>query len=557
MREELPFHDARWTFLLFPAWPAHMDPDLAGSGGSAGLLADEFAQSAVRHFSFLLSAGFELAAADDLDRGGAPIVPFFRDDAAVLVGASMVGMFVIVAPPLGTARTARAAVEAASATDPALVAVFGSFPLPADGDALNTVVGRGAENFHAAAHQLLAERPADLKAIADVLASARERLRFHMQAAYYRAQAAAAFDAGRFAVLANSLESLGHVDRLTDEELTELAYARSLAAGEPPTLVRGDAESNRDWTARRAEHVRSTLAAFEEADRQWAASPDGVERRANAEQAVAEAFALMYPDDFWDNLRALQAGDAAQVDPAIDYLEADPWHFRSGYVKEEILRYLPRHNLSFGQAQRLEVVLLRAVDVGDRREFRRSCRLARHLRSPELRRQLHARLRSVDHAVARRALWMLLAIRRPRFRPDEVDVVRALVRESAGQKRGWWASLRWVRPLMPMIASAEWATALVNDALGDAEATNTDALRLLPQLPNLALTPKQSSALAARVLGVVDNGGDGSWLEAASRLVSSPGFADTLLQRHRGPDSDVRRRAWLALRAIGHERPSD
>lgn len=57
-----------------------------------------------------------------------------------------------------------------------------------------------------------------------------------------------------------------------------------------------------------------------------------------------EAFREMYPASFEDRLELLRDGRAGGDDLqwALTFLEADPWCFRSGYVKERLLRYLPR-----------------------------------------------------------------------------------------------------------------------------------------------------------------------------------------------------------------------
>ncbi len=127
-------------------------------------------------------------------------------------------------------------------------------------------------------------------------------------------------------------------------------------------------------------------------------------------ETVAQACppAFRQPDPGWG------LTSAAGLESAVSYLEADPWYFRSGYLKAELIRKIRRLELPPGLADRLLHVVLAAVDMRDRREFREYCRLARKLDSPELRGELSSRLRHEDPAVRRRARWALDACEKPR-----------------------------------------------------------------------------------------------------------------------------------------------
>lgn len=63
----------------------------------------------------------------------------------------------------------------------------------------------------------------------------------------------------------------------------------------------------------------------------------------------------------------------------ITFLELDPMFFRSGYIKEEILRKLKRSKLNNKQIERLIYVLECAVENKGTREFRRYCRFAQSI----------------------------------------------------------------------------------------------------------------------------------------------------------------------------------
>ena len=60
----------------------------------------------------------------------------------------------------------------------------------------------------------------------------------------------------------------------------------------------------------------------------------------------------------------------------IAFLEVDPLFFRSGYIKEEMLRKIKRSPLTPSQSDRLRSVLHHAVENRGSREFKGYCRLA-------------------------------------------------------------------------------------------------------------------------------------------------------------------------------------
>ena len=158
-------------------------------------------------------------------------------------------------------------------------------------------------------------------------------------------------------------------------------------------------------------HVDETFAAMREA---------GVDRRdpkaqvtlawRDATAQLRAALERAYPPTFFDSLEAVKQGKRSGLDEVIDFLEADPWFFRSGYVKATALRAIKRVPLEPDEAERLRRVILDIVERRDRREFRDYCRLARHLATPGFRSKVEERVTSADPAVARRARWVLAAL---------------------------------------------------------------------------------------------------------------------------------------------------
>jgi hypothetical protein len=108
-----------------------------------------------------------------------------------------------------------------------------------------------------------------------------------------------------------------------------------------------------------------------------------------------------------DGRRRLREGDPALVEHAISFLELDPYVFRSGYAKAAIIRCIKRLAFTHPQIQRLQGVVLRALDKCDRPEFRAYCRLAAAVDSPAFYTRIRERLDSADAGVRRRARCIL------------------------------------------------------------------------------------------------------------------------------------------------------
>jgi hypothetical protein len=132
---------------------------------------------------------------------------------------------------------------------------------------------------------------------------------------------------------------------------------------------------------------------------------------------------------------ALAAGDVSAAGPALAYLEADPYYFRSGYARCRLAGRLSRVALAGPELARTRELVLKTVDG------QRHCgqpglgRLAGSVADNALRRALRARLHSPDEAVARRALRTIRYVRRPGLDPQDLQAARALVLRDAGNGR--------------------------------------------------------------------------------------------------------------------------
>jgi hypothetical protein len=189
-------------------------------------------------------------------------------------------------------------------------------------------------------------------------------------------RAEAAWSERRYEAFLEASEGLAaHGASLDDAERIAIAESRRR-----PRLTLGDDQYDEVTRIRRAvELVEEKQDRLDEAVGDRHQGREAWARWEDAAREWHEAMALLYPKEFWDGLERLRTGDPTAIEPAITFLEVDPWCFRSGYAKETILRLLKRANLSDEQAERLRSVIVRAVDVGDRREFRGYCKLARHV----------------------------------------------------------------------------------------------------------------------------------------------------------------------------------
>lgn len=138
--------------------------------------------------------------------------------------------------------------------------------------------------------------------------------------------------------------------------------------------------------------------------------PHGPEHHAACARFHAEYDALAFPGGLNQGMKRLKAGDGEAIETALQFLEADARFFRSGYIKEEILRRLKHCDLSSIQKHRLARLILRSIDHGGLREFRGYSRLSPIVFSAQLLDAIQARLPS-DHETARRAADVLHVLR--------------------------------------------------------------------------------------------------------------------------------------------------
>jgi hypothetical protein len=201
-------------------------------------------------------------------------------------------------------------------------------------------------------------------------------------------------------------------------------------------------------------------------------------------------------------------------------------------------------------------VVLHAIDIGDRREFRGIVRLARVVANDALRAELLTRLRSSEPGRARRSLWVLDALDEP-FGPDDRARVLAILEAAATDTR-WWRVSAWVTRIGLGQRDAAWAAKLLDRATKDGP--DAEAARRLLPVAGAKPSGPQKVVLGRQVLRAIE--GDGDSFESLAVLADTPGLRSDLVGLYqRADDADVRLRTWWAINAIrrhtGDDWPGD
>jgi hypothetical protein len=116
---------------------------------------------------------------------------------------------------------------------------------------------------------------------------------------------------------------------------------------------------------------------------------------------------LAFPGGLSREFELLRAGDAAAIEMAVRYLEANPWYFRSGYHKADILKMLRKHELNADQCSRMRKVILERVRGRPVREMRSYARFAPKVSTEEFEEEIFNIAKNDDRHAARHAQWVL------------------------------------------------------------------------------------------------------------------------------------------------------
>jgi len=120
---------------------------------------------------------------------------------------------------------------------------------------------------------------------------------------------------------------------------------------------------------------------------------------------------LAFPGGITEGMRRLAEHELGAIESAVVFLEVDPFFFRSGYIKEDLLERLRWVPLDEDQKMHLQqVIVARIRDPKNRREFRRYCRLAPFVTDVDFEKEI-SRLAGPSGTKPKRALWVLEHIR--------------------------------------------------------------------------------------------------------------------------------------------------
>jgi hypothetical protein len=127
---------------------------------------------------------------------------------------------------------------------------------------------------------------------------------------------------------------------------------------------------------------------------------------------------LAFPGGLSREFDLLRIGDVTALEMAIQFLEANPWFFRSGYYKADILKALRRYPLSDEQCARMRKVILERVRDRPVREMRAYARFAPKVSTPQFEAEITNIAADSNRHAARHAQWVLDCLKTARGRLD-------------------------------------------------------------------------------------------------------------------------------------------
>jgi hypothetical protein len=107
-------------------------------------------------------------------------------------------------------------------------------------------------------------------------------------------------------------------------------------------------------------------------------------------------------------LSRVRQNDPRALEATLRFLEADPYHFRSGYLKQDLWRWLARCELSVPGKARLENAALAYLDRRISREFWAMCKTMSVLGSSRFWIAVSNAALEADSPRARRALYLIV-----------------------------------------------------------------------------------------------------------------------------------------------------
>lgn len=106
---------------------------------------------------------------------------------------------------------------------------------------------------------------------------------------------------------------------------------------------------------------------------------------------------LAIPGGLTHNLNMLKQADLDAISMAIAFLQANPVFFRSGYIKEQLLRILKKTPLSQEQIIALQEILLNEIIKAPARGYTDYCKLARAIQDDQFKEKVENMLGSTNN----------------------------------------------------------------------------------------------------------------------------------------------------------------
>lgn len=154
------------------------------------------------------------------------------------------------------------------------------------------------------------------------------------------------------------------------------------------STIKGNSQRISHWE-RRAERVQKAHRPFQEAYQVYRQTRDGYAACEAARENFYAVLGTTYPDEFLDVVNTWRRGEEADYEPILEFLEADPYFYGSGYMKSICLRLLKQVRLTPSNQERARGIILayisRPIRFQEGREYER---LARKVDSPVFREQL-------------------------------------------------------------------------------------------------------------------------------------------------------------------------
>lgn len=154
--------------------------------------------------------------------------------------------------------------------------------------------------------------------------------------------------------------------------------------------------------------IRSNSAELNEINRQIKKALP--ERGPEWHSAVADFHArfdqLVYPGGSV-MLNRVRVGDPAALELALRFLEVDPMHFRSGYLKEHLWNWLKRLDISLSATERLEGAAFGYLERIANREFWAMAKAMHYIARPSFWAKVASVAESQEPPRSQRAIYLL------------------------------------------------------------------------------------------------------------------------------------------------------